>query len=248
MSRPVDIYRTANVRNGIQGTARAYRSPASSPSENDVIKIYYHPISPPSRNVMMVAKELGVPHELRHVDLFKGEHKTEEFLRINPFGTLPSLVDEGFIVCESRAIVTYLANRYGKDDNLYPKDPRQRTRVDSALQFDVADLWPAIKALQKPQLFGKTPAADAEEAVLAQLRHVDRMLSERKYLVSDHVTLADICVLSSVTFLECFGNFSIDQFENVSLWVDQLKRELRCYDVVNEGFELWKADNRKRQE
>lgn len=62
-------------------------------------------------------------------------------LQLNPQHTIPTIDDNGFSLWESRAIMTYFVNQYGKDDTLYPKDPKKRALVDQRLYFDIGTLY-----------------------------------------------------------------------------------------------------------
>ena len=58
--------------------------------------------------------------------------------QINPAHLIPTIVDDGFVLWESRAIMQYLCNKYAPDNTLYPKDPQKRAIVDRWLNFDIS--------------------------------------------------------------------------------------------------------------
>lgn len=89
----------------------------------------------------MLAKALGVELNLKKLDLQAKEHLTPEFLKLNPQHTIPTLVDNNFSIWESRAILGYLVEKYGKNDSLYPKDPQQRAVVNQRLYFDMGTFY-----------------------------------------------------------------------------------------------------------
>lgn len=63
------------------------------------------------------------------------EHLSDEFLKINPQHTVPTLVDNGISIWDSNAIIMYLVDKYGKDDSLYPKDLAIRAKINQRLFF-----------------------------------------------------------------------------------------------------------------
>jgi Glutathione S-transferase, N-terminal domain len=103
--------------------------------------LYYLPPSPPCRSVLLVGRMLGIDFDLKTVNVLDGEQLKLEFTQINPQHTIPTLVDHGLVLWESRVIMTYLVSAYGKDDKLYPKDPRTRALVDQRLHFDLGTLY-----------------------------------------------------------------------------------------------------------
>ena len=67
----------------------------------------------------MTAECLGLEYNMIECDLFKGENRTEEYLKLNIQHSIPTIVDGKTVLNESRAAAAYLVNKYGKDDKLY---------------------------------------------------------------------------------------------------------------------------------
>ncbi|KZP02985.1 thioredoxin-like protein [Athelia psychrophila] len=77
-----------------------------------VLKLYGSPISTCTKRVAVVLKEKNVPFEFIAIDFRKGEHKAPDFVAKQPFGQVPFIDDDGFILYESRAIGRYIATKY----------------------------------------------------------------------------------------------------------------------------------------
>jgi len=138
-------------------------------------------MSPPSRAVHFCLKMLSCDFEYKNVDLSKGEHKTEEYLKMNPDGAVPTIKDGDFVLSESRAILTYLVEKYGKDehDSLYPRDLAKRAMVDIGM-FSNIDLYLAfVNSGAAGVLFaGAEVDASKFEAVWTQLEKFDKYWCE----------------------------------------------------------------------
>ena len=92
--------------------------------------LYDNPRSSNALKVRFLLAELGLAYERRTVALSRP--RPAEYLALNPVGGIPALVDGGFVLAESQAILRYLADREGRAD-LYPTAPRERARVDEFL-------------------------------------------------------------------------------------------------------------------
>src|SRR5215470_10860455 len=93
-----------------------------------MIKLYTYPASSNSRKVRVVLLEKGLEFERVTIDLSKREQKNPEYLKIHPFGTVPALDDEGFVVYDSTIINEYLEDEYPYPP-LMPKDSEGRARA-----------------------------------------------------------------------------------------------------------------------
>ncbi|KAJ9592352.1 hypothetical protein L9F63_001121 [Diploptera punctata] len=99
------------------------------------IDLYYVILSAPCRSVMLTAKALGVELNLKEINFFTNEQNKLDMIKINPQHCVPTLNDNGFVLSESRAICCYLVEQYGKDDSLYPKEPKKRALVNQKLNL-----------------------------------------------------------------------------------------------------------------
>ena len=98
------------------------------------IKLHYHPFSTYSRRVLITLIEKQIPHELVVVDLVARKHREQPFLSLNPYGRVPTLEEDGFVLYESTAILAYLEATH-PDRALVPSDARQRALVDMHMKL-----------------------------------------------------------------------------------------------------------------
>jgi len=147
-------------------------------------------------------RELDADFEFIPVNLLTGEHKHPDFLRLNPAGKIPVLVDGDTIVPESAAIVLYLADKY-REKGLLPASLEARAQVYRWTMFAVTELeqplWRISKHSALYPVEKRLPAdiALAREEFLAMAAVLDSHLEGRKFIVGDSVTAAD-CVTAYV--------------------------------------------------
>ncbi|XP_004523120.1 glutathione S-transferase 1-1 [Ceratitis capitata] len=185
---------------------------------------YYLPGSAPCRSVLLTAKSLGIELNKKLLNLQTGEHLTPEFLKINPQHTIPTLVDDGFSLWESRAILVYLVEKYGKDDSLYPKCPNKQAVVNQRLYFDMGTLYKSFSDYYYPQVFAKAPAdPEMYKKIEIAFEFLNTFLDGSKYVAGDQVTVADHAILASISTFDVAG-FDISKYANVARWYESAKK------------------------
>ncbi|XP_014675500.1 PREDICTED: glutathione S-transferase 1, isoform C-like [Priapulus caudatus] len=202
------------------------------------LKFYFCPASAPCRAVHMVAKAVGADFDIKNVDIMKGEHRTPEYAAINPMKTVPTMVDGDFILWEGRAISQYLVQKYGKENQLYSVDLKKRALVNRMLYWDATGLYQAVYNYVMPQVLKRLPPSEeAAEALRKQVKYLNSELQARKYAAGDHVTIADLHILASLTHVSLVS-FDIGSCEapKVEAYVARLKTELAYFDQCNGGL------------
>jgi glutathione S-transferase len=86
------------------------------------------------RKVLWICDELGIAFEREDWGRGYMPTSTAEFLRINPIGLIPAVIDDGVVLRESNSIVRYLATKHGPDE-IYPRDPVQRAHVEQWMDW-----------------------------------------------------------------------------------------------------------------
>ncbi|ALG72925.1 glutathione S-transferase [Azospirillum thiophilum] len=162
------------------------------------MKLYHHPLSGHSHRAALFVSLLGIPHELVEVDLKAGAHKSPEFLKLNPFGQVPVLDDDGVIITDSNAILVYLAKKAGRTDWL-PEDPSGAAAVQRWLSVAAGEVAYGPAAARLITVFGA--AYNAEEVIARAhvlLKRLESRLGGQDWLVGENPTIADVAVYSYV--------------------------------------------------
>ncbi|EDV91596.1 glutathione S-transferase 1-1 [Drosophila grimshawi] len=197
---------------------------------------YYSPASPPCRSVLMTAAALGVKLNKKLVNTSEQQHLTPEFLKINPQHTIPTLVDNGFGVWESRAIIVYLAEKYGKDDSLYPKDPQQRALVNQRLYFDMGVLYQSFVEYYYPQIrFNKPADPEMYKKVESAFSFLNTFLEGQQFVAGSKLTVADISIAASVSTVTLMG-FPLSNYPNVAKWYANAEKVIPGWSENQEGL------------
>lgn len=184
------------------------------------MKLHVFPPSPNAKKVMMAAHEAGVPVEMATVDLTKGQHKTPEFLALNPNGKMPVLeFDDGTTLWESNAIVNKLTDMGGSD--LFPKSDARFPIVQWQF-WEMAHWAPAVAAYVANALFGRPIDHDtAKPALDAVVGVLEGHLNGRDWLVGDTMTTADLSVAAMLCYRE-ESKLPMGDVPNIDGWLARI--------------------------
>jgi glutathione S-transferase len=187
------------------------------------MKLYHTPISTNSRRVWVALLEKNLDFELVQIHL-DGDHLEPEFVAMNPFHRIPVLVDDGFTVVESLAILEYLEAKY-PEPAMLPKDAKDLAVVKMVELVTINELGPALYPLSSEKMGWGIPEAQviakAKEKVETVLTFLEGLLDDRAFFGSNTLTYAE-CVAGTVVPLLPWVDVSIDGYPKIQAWCDRL--------------------------
>ncbi|XP_073817832.1 glutathione S transferase D11 isoform X4 [Musca autumnalis] len=200
---------------------------------NMIPTLYYLPPSPPCRSILLLAKMLDLELDLKIINILQGEQMKPEFLEMNPQHCVPTLNDDGLVLWESRAILSYMVSAFAKEDTLYPKDVRVRALVDQRLMFDLGTLYQRMTEYYFPTMFMGAPLDETKKAKLSEaLGWFDEILKGRQFSAAEHFTIADLTLMVTISQIEAFG-FDLHPHNRVKQWYKRCKEHMEPYDYEN---------------
>jgi glutathione S-transferase len=193
------------------------------------MKLYLNRLSPNVRRVLLAAAALGIELEEKTLDFAKGEHKSPDYLALNPNGAVPTFVDGDFVLTESRSIMQYLAAKK-PETGLLPKDEKGRADVTRWQFWDAAHFSPALGGLTyekmiKPMMgLGEPDEGKIKEALAGFRRFaavLNSHLATRKFVVGDALTIADLTLASSLMYSQAV-DAPVAEFPNIVSWFSRI--------------------------
>ncbi len=209
------------------------------------ITFYWISGSPYAWRAMLALEHKGIEYDSRRLDPSKGEHKTPEFLAINPRGKVPALQDGDVAVYESLAIIEYL-ERTQPEPNLLGSSPREAAAVTQRIcELDNYG-FDAMMGIVRPILFADSEPqlSEMEDAIAEshrELQIVEDQLLTSNYLASDRVTAADIAFVPMLQYVlraatkqtlseDGFGFLPLEnRYPNIAAWQQRIE-SIPAYD------------------
>ncbi|TLY93424.1 MAG: glutathione S-transferase [Gammaproteobacteria bacterium] len=178
----------------------------------------YTAATPNGWKISIALEEMGLPYEVRVIDFATQEQKADWYLKLNPNGRIPTLDDDGFIMFESGAILTYLAEKTGK---FLPRDVHGRSRVLQWLMFQMSGIGPMMG--QANVFFRYFPEKIQpvieryQREVMRLFGVLDRQLASHEYIAGQY-SIADMALWPWVSGYEWSG-VSVAEFPSLERWL-----------------------------
>ncbi|MBW4485382.1 MAG: glutathione S-transferase family protein [Tildeniella torsiva UHER 1998/13D] len=188
-----------------------------------MLTFYHTPLSVNSRRVWVALLEKNLPFEAIVMDL-GGDQLKPEFLSLNPFHHIPVLVDDGFTVIESFAILDYLEAKY-PTPSLLAATPEDVATMRMVEMVTVNELVPAINPLIKKMMgFGQEAddaIAQAKQKAEVVLKFYADHLADQPFFCGDQLTLADVVAGTFAPWFEGLG-LPMANYPTLQAWTDRL--------------------------
>lgn len=208
------------------------------------IELHYWP-TPNGYKITIMLEELGVPYEVRYVNIGRGDQFKPEFLKISPNNRMPAIVDpegpggEPISVFESGAILQYLGRKFGR---FYPSDERERVEVEQWLFWQVGGLGPMAGQAHHFRNYASEKIPYAIERYTNECNRLygvmDKRLADRDFLAGDY-SIADMASIGWVKSHEGQGR-DLNNFPHLKRWFDRMLAR----PAVQRGLEIGQEHRR----
>ncbi|GAB1539135.1 glutathione S-transferase family protein [Scytonema sp. NUACC21] len=156
--------------------------------------------------VQWYLEELGVPYEFIKLDMQAGEHRQPEFLAINPMGKVPAIVDGGFQLWESGAILLYLAQKYCN-----VTAPEEQATLAQWVLFANASLGPGIFT-----------ESSREREMPRLMTPLNEIFERQPFLLGDEFTVADVAVGSLLAYIPIMLKMDLSAYPDVLNYIKKM--------------------------
>jgi glutathione S-transferase len=176
--------------------------------------------------VKFVCDRLALPYDWIEVDTRNGGSRTPEFLKLNPWGQVPTVVlDDGRTLAQSNAIIRYLA----RGSDLIPADAYQAAKMDEWLFWEQYSHEPYVAVCRFHMVYLGKPAGALDENLVkrgrAALDHLERHLGQSRFMVGEVCTLADVALIA-YTRLGHEGGFDMTRYGAIRRWIGETEKNL----------------------
>ena len=209
-----------------------------------MIELFYSP-TPNGRKVSIMLEETKIKYKITSINLGKEEQFKPEFLKINPYGKIPAIIDheKDMILIESGAILIYLAK---KSNQFLPKE--NETRIFEWLMFQISNVGPTLGQLHHFSHFNPGKSLYSEErfykGALKVYAALNNQLKKNNYIAGEQYSIADIALFPWIARHDWHMPDRIDLRNNYKFLVNWYERVgsrsavIKGYDCLNTGEKI----------
>nr|XP_967147.1 PREDICTED: glutathione S-transferase 1-1 [Tribolium castaneum] len=199
--------------------------------------LYMFQASSNVRAVLITAKAIDLKFNEKEIDFLHQDHLKPEYLQLNPQHTIPTLVDDDFILWDSHAIMIYLVSKYAKNDALYPADLKKRAVIHQRLHFESGVLAVQMRNFAFAVLYEDKTTIDQKDkdAIQESYAIMETFLEGKNWMAGDSVTIADYSLVATVSTLNAFVSIDTEKYQKLAKWVQRCE-SLPEYQVNRKGL------------
>lgn len=188
-----------------------------------MIQLYEVALSGNCHKVRMLLSMLDIPYESVAVNLAEGAQHLPDYVALNPFGEVPTLVDDDVAIRDSQAILVYLASSYG-DERWWPKDPVHLARIVGWLSTAANEIAAGPNRLRLHRKWGRSIDLSRAEAVAVRtLNVIERTLENNRWIVGNDVSIADLALYPYLA-LSPEGGVDLTPYRHILRWFGDIRR------------------------
>ncbi|KAG6585517.1 Glutathione S-transferase F8, chloroplastic [Cucurbita argyrosperma subsp. argyrosperma] len=208
------------------------------------VSVFGPPLSTAVSRVLACLLEKDVPFQISPVNMAKKEHKSPEYLKIQPFGQVPAFQDESISLFESRAICRYVCEKHAEKGNkgLYGLDQLQKASIDQWIEAEGQSFNPPSTILGFQLIFAprmnvpqdEKAIKESEEKLSKVLDVYEQRLEQSRYLAGDEFSLADLSHLPNIHYLVNLTDRAelFTSRKNVERWWNEISGRESWKEVV----------------
>ena len=209
-----------------------------------MIELFYSP-TPNGRKISIMLEEIEIKYKITKINLGKEEQFKPEFLKINPYGKIPAIIDheKNLVLTESGAILIYLAKKSGQ---FLPK--KNETRIFEWLMFQVSNVGPNLGQLHHFSHFNPGKSSYSEErfykAAVKIYTALNNQLKKNNYFAGTEYSIADISMFPWIARHDWHMPDRVDLRNNYKFlvsWYERISSRsavIKGYDCLNTGEQI----------
>lgn len=211
------------------------------------IELYYWP-TPNGWKISIMLEELGVPYEIKYVNIGAGDQFEPEFLKLAPNNRIPAILDpqgpdgKPISVFETGAILQYLGRKFNQ---FYPRDERSRVQVDEWLMWQMGGLGPMAGQTHHFRVYAPEQVPYAIDRYTNEVNRLygvlNKQLEGREFIAGDY-SIADMACIGWAQLWERQGQ-DIKQFPNLESWIERMKARPAVAKGLALGLEIREQSN-----